>query len=114
MKGKGKKVIMAGLVPVRHALAASAAAFLSMEAAASSGGAGASAFSNATTEIQTYQDPVKNLLYAIAAIICLVGAFNVYFKMQNGDQDVKKTIMMTMGGAIAFVALANALPLFFN
>lgn len=110
---RGLKVIMARLVPVRHALAVSAAAFLSMEAA-SSGGAGSSAFSNATTEIQTYQDPVKNLLYAIAAIICLVGAFNVYFKMQNGDQDVKKTIMMTMGGAIAFVALANALPLFFS
>ena len=28
---------------------------------------------------------------AIAAVIVLVGAFNVYFKMQNGDQDVKKT-----------------------
>lgn len=34
--------------------------------------------------------------------------------MQNGDQDVKKTIMMTMGGCIAFVALAEALPAFFG
>ena len=50
----------------------------------------------------------------IAAVIVLVGAFNVYFKMQNGDQDVKKTIMMTIGGCIAFIALSEALPLFFK
>ena len=51
---------------------------------------------------------------AIAAVIVLVGAFNVYFKMQNGDQDVKKTIMLTIGGCIAFIALSEALPLFFQ
>ena len=51
---------------------------------------------------------------AIAAVIVLVGAFNVYFKMQNGDQDVKKTIMPTIGGCIAFIALSEALPLFFT
>ena len=51
---------------------------------------------------------------AIAAVIALVGAFNVYFKMQNGDQDVKKTIMLTIGGCIAFVALSEALPAFFG
>ena len=57
---------------------------------------------------------VSNLMKAIAAVIVLVGAFNVYFKMQNGDQDVKKTIMMTIGGCIAFIALSEALPLFFK
>lgn len=45
---------------------------------------------------------------AIAAVIVLVGAFNVYFKMQNGDQDVKKTIMLTIGGCIAFIALVRS------
>lgn len=34
--------------------------------------------------------------------------------LQNGDQDVKKTIMMTIGGCIAFIALSEALPLFFK
>lgn len=33
---------------------------------------------------------------------------------QNGDQDVKKTIMLTIGGCIAFIALSEALPLFFK
>lgn len=75
---------------------------------------GAGGFTTATNEIQTYQEPVKNLMRAIAAVIALVGAFNVYFKMQNGDQDVKKTIMMTIGGCVAFVAMAEALPTFFR
>ena len=55
---------------------------------------GAGGFTKATTEISSYQTPVSNLMKAIAAVIVLVGAFNVYFKMQNGDQDVKKTIML--------------------
>ena len=61
---------------------------------------GAGGFTKATTEI--------------TAVIVLVGAFNVYFKMQNGDQDVKKTIMMTIGGCVAFIAMSEALPLFFK
>ena len=66
---------------------------------------GAAGFTKATTEISSYQTPVSNLMKAIAAVIALVGAFNVYFKMSNGDQDVKKTIMLTIGGCIAFIAL---------
>ena len=67
-----------------------------------------------TVSVSSYQTPVSNLMKAIAAVIVLVGAFNVYFKMQNGDQDVKKTIMLTIGGCIAFIALSEALPLFFK
>ena len=75
---------------------------------------GAGGFTKATTEISSYQTPVSNLMKAIAAVIVLVGAFNVYFKMQNGDQDVKKTIMLTIGGCVAFIAMSEALPLFFK
>lgn len=71
-------------------------------------------FATAIGTIQGYQSEVKSLMNAIAAVICLVGAFNVYFKMQNGDQDVKKTIMLTIGGCIAFVALGQMLPEFFK
>ncbi len=77
-------------------------------------GSGGTAFEGATNTIQSYRVPVSNLMKAIAAVIALVGAFNVYFKMQNGDQDVKKTIMLTIGGCIAFVALSEALPAFFG
>ena len=75
---------------------------------------GAGGFASATTTIKGYQVQVSNLMKAIGAVIAIVGAFNVYFKMTNGDQDVKKTIMLTIGGCIAFVALGEALPLFFE
>ena len=81
---------------------------------AMAGSKGAAGFTKATQEVSSYQAPVSNLMKAIAAVIVLVGAFNVYFKMQNGDQDVKKTIMLTIGGCIAFIALSEALPLFFT
>lgn len=74
----------------------------------------AGGFASATTTIQGYQVQVSNLMKAIGAVIAIVGAFNVFFKMQNGDQDVKKTIMLTIGGCIAFVALGEALPMFFE
>lgn len=71
-------------------------------------------FASAATTIRGYQAQVSNLMKAIGAVIAVVGAFNVYFKMQNGDQDVKKTIMLTIGGCVAFVALGEALPMFFG
>ena len=47
---------------------------------------GAGGFQKAITEVSSYQTPVSNLMKAIAAVIALVGAFSIYFKMQNGDQ----------------------------
>lgn len=81
---------------------------------AMAGSKGAAGFTKATQEVSSYQEPVSNLMKAIAAVIVLVGAFNVYFKMQNGDQDVKKKIMMVVGACIFLVAAAQALPLFFG
>ena len=67
-----------------------------------------------SSAITGYIDPVRNLLYVIAAVVSIIGAFNVFYKMNNGDQDVKKTIMMTIGGCAALVAMAVALPKFFG
>ncbi len=75
---------------------------------------GVGGFTKAISEVTDYQTPVSNLMKAIAAVIALVGAFSIYFKMQNGDQDVKKAIMLTIGGCIAFLAMSEALPLFFK
>lgn len=84
----------------------------SVYAADSAGGT--VAIGDITTAIKNYEDAVRKLLYAIAAIIALVGAFNIYNKMTNGDQDVKKTAMLVIGGCIAMVALAQSLPAFFS
>ena len=76
--------------------------------------AGSSAITGAVGTFKGYIDPVRNLLYVIAAVVSIIGAFNVFYKMNNGDQDVKKTIMMTIGGCAALVAMAVALPKFFG
>lgn len=81
---------------------------------AAKAGDGTEGFNAASQMIKNYKTPVQTLLYSIAIVISLVGAFNIYFKMQNGDQDVKKTIMMTIGGCVAFIAAATALPAFFE
>lgn len=88
--------------------------FASLGCFAQSTSAGAGVFNTIAQEIGKYEDGVKSLIYAIAAIIALVGAFNIYHKMTNGDQDVKKTVMLVLGGCIALVAMAEALPAFFD
>ena len=75
---------------------------------------GANAFTSAQKEISSYIEPVRKLIYVIATVLAIVGAFNIYHKMTNGDQDVKKTIMLTLGGCIALVVLSEALPKFFG
>ena len=76
--------------------------------------AGTSALSTVTTEIAKYVPFVVKLCYAIAGVVAVVGAISVYIKMNNEEQDVKKSIMMIVGACIFLVAAAQALPLFFG
>ena len=76
--------------------------------------AGTSAFEQVTTTITNYLPLVQNLCYAIAGVVAVVGAISVYIKMNNEEQDVKKSIMMIVGACIFLVAAAQALPLFFG
>ena len=62
----------------------------------------------------SYVPAVQKIIYALAAICAMIGAFTIYFKMSNGDQDVKKTIMLTIGGCVGLVTLATTLPRFFG
>lgn len=54
---------------------------------------------------------VQNICYAIAAVVGIVGALNIFLKMNNEEQDIKKSIMLLIGSVIAFVALVAALPI---
>ena len=56
--------------------------------------AGSSAITQTVGTFKGYIDPVRNLLYVLAAIVSLVGAFNCYYKLQNGDQDVKNILVL--------------------
>jgi len=45
---------------------------------------------NATRSLTSNISKIRNLLYAISAIIALFGAVKVYSKFQNQDQDTSK------------------------
>ncbi len=76
--------------------------------------AGTTALGTVTEEIAKYVPYVTKLCYAIAGVVAVVGAISVYIKMNNEEQDVKKSIMMIVGACIFLVAAAQALPLFFG
>ncbi len=76
--------------------------------------AGTAALGTVTTEIAKYIPVVQKLCYAIAGVVAIVGAVSVYLKMNNEEQDVKKSIMMIVGACIFLIAAAQALPLFFG
>lgn len=73
----------------------------------------ASAFNDAASGIVAYIPYIQNICYAIAAVVAVAGAISIYIKMNNEEQDVKKSIMMVIGACIFLIAAAQALPLFF-
>ena len=76
--------------------------------------AGTAALTQVTSESGKYVPIVQKLIYAIAGVVAVIGAISVYIKMNNEEQDVKKSIMMIVGACIFLVAAATALPGFFG
>ena len=76
--------------------------------------AGKNAISQASEQIAQYVPIATKLCYAIAGVVAIVGAISVYVKMNNEEQDVKKSIMMIIGASVFLIAAAQALPLFFG
>jgi hypothetical protein len=88
--------------------------FVFAQNAAGDYSAGTTALGTVTEEIAKYVPVAVKLCYAIAGVVAVVGAISVYIKMNNEEQDVKKSIMMLVGACIFLIAAAQALPLFFG
>lgn len=71
---------------------------------------GIQAFSSVEGTLGDWVDPVRKVMYALAGVVALVGAISVYIKMNNEEQDVKKSIMMIVGAVVFLLAAATALP----
>ena len=61
----------------------------------------------ATGEIQGVFNTACDLLYAVCAIMAIIGSFHVYSKWTSGDPDVTKAVAGWAGGLI-FVGVAIA------
>lgn len=66
--------------------------------------AGASAITDATSEIKAYYTPIKGLVWIVAGCLGLVGAIRVYNKFTSSDPEASKNAAGFLGGGIALYA----------
>jgi hypothetical protein len=76
-------------------------------------GNGASGITEATTMITGYFDPATKLIYAIGAVVGLIGGIKVYSKFSSGDPDTSKTAASWFGACIFLIVSATILRSFF-
>lgn len=69
-------------------------------ALAQTGGTVSSALASADTEIRTSFAPVSKIMFAVMAIIGVVGAISVYGKWSAGDPDTRKSAAAWFGALI--------------
>ena len=80
---------------------------------AQSGNKGVSGINEATKMVTSYFDPATKLIYAIGAVVGLIGGVKVYNKFSNGDPDTSKTAASWFGACIFLIVAATILRSFF-
>lgn len=81
------------------------------DAIAQDGNAG---INEATMRVRSYFTTGVNLMYAIGALLGLVGAVKVYQKWNSGDPDTGKVAAAWFGSCIFLVVVATVLRAFFD
>jgi len=100
MKKQRKKVLLA-------ALAMLSAMGMSAQ------GDGSAGITEATQLVTSYFDPATQLIYAIGAVVGLIGGVKVYNKFSSGDPDTSKTAASWFGACIFLIVAATVLRSFF-
>jgi hypothetical protein len=75
---------------------------------------GNSGITAATTQVKSYFSTGTSLMYAIGAIVGLVGAIKVYKKWNDGEHDTGKVASSWFGSCIFLVVVATVLKSFFG
>ena len=68
----------------------------------------------ANTQVRTYFATGTNLMYAIGAIVGLIGAIKVYQKWNSGDHDTGKVAAAWFGSCVFLVIVATVIKSFFG
>lgn len=76
-------------------------------------GNGQAGITEATQMVTSYFDPATKLIYAIGAVVGLIGGVKVYNKFSNGDPDTSKTAASWFGACIFLIVAATILRSFF-
>lgn len=90
-----------------------AALLIAATASAFAQGNGLSGINEATSMVTSYFDPATKLVYAIGAVVGLIGGVKVYGKFSSGDPDTSKTAASWFGACIFLIVAATILRSFF-
>jgi hypothetical protein len=94
--------------------AAAAAALLLMMTLAVKAQSGNAGIQQANSQVRGYFTDGTNLMYAIGALVGLIGAVKVYQKWNSGDQDTSKVAAAWFGSCIFLVVVATIIKSFFG
>lgn len=75
---------------------------------------GNAGINEAATQVRGYFDTGTQLMYAIGAVLGLVGAVKVYQKWNSGDPDTSKVAAAWFGSCVFLVIVATVLGSFFG
>jgi hypothetical protein len=95
----------------KYAFMLTAAMAIAMYSRAQDGNAG---ITEATTKVKGYFANGVNLMYAVGALVGLIGAIKVYQKWNSGDPDTSKVAAAWFGSCIFLVVVATVIKSFFG
>lgn len=75
---------------------------------------GAAGLNEANTKVRSYFAVGANLMYAVGALVALVGAVRVYQKWNGGDTDTGKVAAAWFGSCVFLVVVATVIKSFFG
>ena len=75
---------------------------------------GNAGINEAATQVRSYFNTGTRLMYAIGAVLGLVGAVKVYQKWNSGDPDTSKVAAAWFGSCVFLVIVATVLASFFG
>jgi succinate dehydrogenase/fumarate reductase cytochrome b subunit len=75
---------------------------------------GNAGINEATQQVRSYFQSGTGLMYAIGAIVGLIGAVKVFNKWNNGEPDTGKVAAAWFGSCVFLVVVATVLQSFFG
>ena len=75
---------------------------------------GNAGINQANTQVRSYFQSGTNLMYAVGAILGLIGAVKVYQKWNSGDPDTGKVAAAWFGSCVFLVVVATVIRSFFG
>ena len=75
---------------------------------------GNAGINEANTKVRSYFASGTNLMYAVGAILGLIGAVKVYQKWNAGDHDTGKVAAAWFGSCVFLVIVATVIKSFFG